>query len=172
MNRLCCRLAWALCMAWGSSTLAEYPVKPVRIPYKGSTPAIMAALSGQVDFVINSPPAIMELARAQKLRVLAITSGKRTPHVPNVPTFIEAGIPDFDAAVWLGVLAPASTPPDVIRKIYDDTVKVLGSPALVERFGAEGFEVITTQPEEFGAYLRSEVKIWGELIKQARIKFE
>lgn len=144
----------------------------VHIPYKGSTPGIMAAVSGQVDFVINSPPAIMELARAQKLRVLAISSGKRTPHVPNVPTFMEAGIPDFDAQVWLGLLAPAATPSDVVRKIHDDTVKVLSSPALVERFGAEGFEVVTKQPEEFGAYIRAEVKTWGEVIKQAGIKFE
>ena len=144
----------------------------VHIPYKGSTPGIMAAVSGQVDFVINSPPAIMELARAQKLRVLAISSGKRTPHVPNVPTFMEAGIPDFDASVWLGLLAPAGTASDIVRKIYDDTVKVLGSPALVERFGAEGFDVVTKSPDEFGTYIRAEVKTWGEVVRQAGIKFE
>jgi len=147
-------------------------IEVIHVPYKGSSPAILAAVSGQVDFVLTSPPTIKELVKAQKLRVLAITSGKRSPNLPNVPTFMEAGVPEFDASVWLGLLAPASTPPDIIKKIHDDTVRVLNLPALIDRFGAEGFETSSMQPEEFGAYLRNEIKVWVEVVKQAKIKFE
>lgn len=142
------------------------------VPYKGSSPAIVGVLSGQVDFVLDSAPGVMEQVKAQKLRALAVSSGKRAQNMPNLPTFMEAGVRDFDVSVWFGLLAPAGTPPDIIAKIHDDTLKALASPTLIERFKSESLEIITMQPDQFGAYLRSEISKWRDVIKQANIKFE
>lgn len=142
------------------------------VPYKGSSPAIVGVLGGQVDMVLSSASGVLVQVRAQKLRALAVTSSKRAQILPNVPTVAEAGVRDFDVSVWSGLLAPAGTPPDIIAKIHDDTLKALASPALIERFKSESLEIITMQPDEFGAYLRSEIAKWRDVIKQANIRFE
>ena len=165
----------------GNGTLSHLALELLRsrsgiqvtvVPYKGSNPAVLGVLSGQVDFTLDTPPGLMEQVRAQKLRALAVTSARRAPSIPEVPTFIEGGVRDFDVSVWFGLLAPAGTPPDIIGKIHADTVKALATPALVERFKAESLEIVTMQPDEFGAYLRSEIAKWREVIRQANIKFD
>ena len=142
------------------------------VHYKGSNPALSAALSGEIDFVLDTPAAVMQHVGTQKLRALAVTTAKRSDSAPGVPSMIEAGVRDFDVSVWFGLLAPAATPPDVLRKIHDDVVAVLSSPAMVERLKANGLEVVTTQPAEFAGYLRVEIAKWGELVKKADIKFD
>ena len=89
-----------------------------------------------------------------------------------MPTIAEAGVPDLDVSVWFGLLAPAGTPPEIVRKIHDDVVKVLATPALAERLATEGLEVVTMQPAEFGSFLRTEVAKWGDVVKQGNIKFD
>ena len=165
----------------GNGTLSHLALELLRsrsgiqvtvVPYKGSNPAVVGVLSGQVDFTLDTPPGLMEQVRAQKLRALAVTSSRRAPSMPEVPTFIEGGVRDFDVSVWFGLLAPAGTPPDIVGRIHADTVKALATPALVERFKAESLEIVTMQPDEFGAYLRSEIGKWREVIRQANIKFD
>jgi len=142
------------------------------VPYKGSSPAIVAVLSGQVDAVLDSAPGVMVHTRAKKLRALAVTSNQRAQNLPDIPTFAESGVRDYDVRVWFGLLAPAGTPRSVIARIHADTLKVLASPALVERLKAESLDIVTMQPDEFGAYLRSEIAKWRDVIKQANIRFE
>ena len=110
--------------------------------------------------------------RAKKLRALAVTSGQRAQNLPDIPTFAESGVRDYDVRVWFGLLAPAGTPRSVISRIHADTLKVLASPALVERLKAESLDIVTMQPDEFGAYLRSEIAKWRDVIRQANIRFE
>ncbi len=165
----------------GNGTLSHLALELLRtrtgiqvtvVPYKGSNPAVVGVLSGQVDFTLDTPSGLLEQVKAQKVRALAVTSSNRAQSMPDVPTFMEAGVREFDVTVWFGLLAPAGTPPDIVSKIHADTVKALASPALIERFKAESLDIVTMRPEEFGAYLRSEIGKWREVIKQANIKFE
>lgn len=142
------------------------------VAYKGSNPALIAALAGEIDFVIDTPAAVMQHVEAKKLRALAVMSSKRAESVPEVPSMTEAGVKDVDVVVWFGLLAPAGTPPDIVRKIQVDTAQVLASPEVVGRLRQNGLEVVTSQPEEFGSYLRSEVDKWAEVVKKANIKFD
>ena len=142
------------------------------IPFKGSNPALIAALGGQVDFVLDTPAAVGQHVKTQRLRALAVSSARRVSSLPSVPTIGEAGVPDLDVSVWFALLAPAGTPPEIVRKIHDDVVKVLATPALAERLATEGLEVVTMQPAEFGSFLRTEVAKWGDVVKQGNIKFD
>ena len=107
-----------------------------------------------------------------ELAALGVTSVRRAPSMPDVPSIAEAGVRDFDVSVWFGLLAPVGTPPEVVRKIHYDVIKVLSTPALIDRLAAEGLEVVTMQSAEFGSYLRSEVAKWSAVVKQANIKFD
>jgi tripartite-type tricarboxylate transporter receptor subunit TctC len=142
------------------------------IAYKGSNPALIDALGGQVDFVLDTPAAVGQHVKTQKLRALAVTSARRAPSMPTVPTIAESGVPDFEVSIWFGLLAPAGTPPEIVRKIHADVVKVLATPALADRLNAEGLEPITMQPAEFGAMLRADVAKWGDVVRQGNIKFD
>lgn len=142
------------------------------VPYKGSNPALLDALSGQVDFVLDTPAAVGQHVKAQKLRALAVSSANRASSMPEVPTMAEAGVPDFDVTVWFGLMAPAGTPPEVIQKLHADVMKVLNTPALAERLGAAGLEVRTSSAAEFSTLLRREVGNWAKVIKEASIKFD
>lgn len=142
------------------------------VAYKGSNPALIDVLGGQVDFILDTPAAVGQHVKTQKLRALAVTSARRAPSMPTVPTIAEAGVPDFEVSVWFGLLAPAGTPPEIVRKIQADVVKVLATPPLADRLNAEGLEPVTMRPAEFGALLRSDVAKWGDVVRQGNIKFD
>ena len=142
------------------------------IHYKGSNPALTAVVAGEVDFVLDTPAAVMQHVNAQKLRALAVSTAKRSASAPDVASMADAGVRDVDVSVWFGLLAPAGTPPDIVKKIRDDVVAALSEPAMVEKLKANGLEVVTSQPAEFAAYLRTEIVKWGELVRKADIKFD
>lgn len=151
---------------------ARTGIEAAVVHYKGSNPALTAALSGEVDFVLDTPAAVMQHVDAQKLRALALSTGKRSASAPSVPSMMEAGVRDFDVSVWFGLLAPAGTPSDVVRKIHADVVAVLATPEMIERLKKNGLEVVTTQPAEFAGYLRIEVAKWADVVKKANISFD
>ena len=142
------------------------------VAYKGSNPALIAALAGEIDFVIDTPAAVMQHVNAKKLRALAVMSAKRAESVPEVPSMTEAGVKDVDVVVWFGLLAPAGTPAEIVRKIQADAATVLSSPEVAGRLRQNGLEVVTSPPGEFAGYLRSEVDKWTDVVKKANIKFD
>ena len=101
-----------------------------------------------------------------------MTTAKRAPIMPGVPTIGESGVNDFEVSVWFGLMAPTGTPAEIVRKVHADVVTVLALPAVAERLKTEGMEPVTMLPAEFATYLRSEVSKWAALVKQANIKFE
>jgi len=140
------------------------------VPYKGSAPAVPDLIAGQVQVMFDNTPNVLPHVRSGKLKALAVSSKARTPLAPEVPSVDEAGVPGYDVGVWFGVLTVAGTPPDVVRRLNQEMVKILTSPEVKERFGNIGVEVVAGTPEHFSAFLKSEVERWARVIKEANIK--
>ncbi len=142
------------------------------IPYKGSGQAIVDLLSGQVELNFESPPNVMSHAKAGKLRLLAITSAKRSPLLPDVPTLAEAGVPNAEMLQWFAVLGPAKMPPEITRKLNAEIAAILKMPDVVEKIASQGGEIIGGTPEEFAAFLPGDSASWGRLVKEANVKVD
>jgi len=142
------------------------------IPYKGGGPATADALAGQIPLAFNAAPASMTYLRASRLKGLGITSAKRHPLVPNVPTFIEAGVPDFTVAHWYGVLAPAGTPPAIIKTLHAEILKSLQLPDVKERFAALAIDTAAIGPQEFAKIIEADVKRWREVVTKSGLRIE
>jgi tripartite-type tricarboxylate transporter receptor subunit TctC len=140
-------------------------VDMLHIPYKGSSPAVSDLLGGQVNMMFDNMPSSLPHVKAGKLRALAVTSAKRSPAMPDLPTLAETGITGYDAAAWFGVLAPAGTPPDVIKKLNTEIVKVLNMPEVAARLSVQGAVPTTNTPEQFAAYIKSETAKWAKVVK-------
>jgi tripartite-type tricarboxylate transporter receptor subunit TctC len=146
-------------------TLAGFDA--VHVPYNGIGPATTALLSGQVDLALLTPPSSLPLMKSGKLRVLGMTGSRRSPLLPGIPTVAEAGYPGYEVNNWLGLLAPANTPADVIAKIHQETAKALKVPDLVERLAVGATEPVVSTPQQFAAFLQAEIIKWGKVIKQS-----
>jgi tripartite-type tricarboxylate transporter receptor subunit TctC len=114
----------------------------------------------------------LTLVKSGKIKALAVTSRKRSPALPELPSMAEAGVPNYDESTWNGLLAPARTPPAIIRKLNNELGELLKMPAVRERFTAEGAEPVATSPEAFAAIISSEVKKWAAVIREAGIRTE
>jgi tripartite-type tricarboxylate transporter receptor subunit TctC len=144
----------------------------VHVPYKGATPSLTDLLAGRVDFSIDSPSSHGPHVKAGKLRALASTAGERLAAFPDVPTMSEAGIAGYEYRAWIGLLAPAGTPTDVIRRLNGELVKALRSAAGKEWFAAQGGSAVGDTPEAFAAFIREEHDRWAKVIREAGIKAE
>ncbi len=144
----------------------------VHVPYKGGGPAISALLGGQVQLHFASMLPAMPHLKTGKLKALAVTSAKRTSLAPDLPTVSESGLPGYEHTGWAGMLAPARTPPAIIRQLYSAVTAVLKIPATRERFMADGSEPGGISPEEFAAMIKNEVPKWAKVIRLAGIKPE
>lgn len=142
------------------------------IPYKGSAPAVMALLAGDIDVLFDNLPNVYPNISAGKLKGLAATGPNRAPLLPDVPTVAEAGVAGYEVSVWFGMQAPAGTPPEIIKKVNAGMVQMLKEPAVIESFGKQGVEVVASTPEEFKAQVHSEVEKWTGVIERAGIKIE
>jgi len=142
------------------------------IPYKGSGQAIVDLLSGQVDLNFESPPNTLQHIAVGKLKALGITSTKRSPLLPNVPTIAEQGVPGYEMGQWFGVFAPAGMPKELTNKLANEIIAIIKSPEVVEKINQQGGDVIATGPEPFAAFLRKDTAHWSKLIKEANIKVE
>ena len=140
------------------------------VPYKGSGPALADLIGGQTQVMFANIPGTLQQVKAGKLRVLAVTNDKRSSALPDVPTIAEAGLPGYRAATWFGVLAPAGTPRDIVAKLNAEFAKALAAPELVEHLRSEGSDVVAGSPEQFRAFLKSEVDRWGPIVRAAGIK--
>jgi tripartite-type tricarboxylate transporter receptor subunit TctC len=144
----------------------------VHVPYKGAGPAIVDVLSGRIHLYFATMPAAMPHVKSGKLAPVAVTSARRSPALPDLPTIAQAGVPGYEASTWYGVLAPARTPPSVIARLHENIVKILAVPETRERLADQGFEPVGNSPEEFGAYIRSEIAKWSKVISDAGIRPE
>lgn len=145
-------------------------VKLVHIPYKGGGPAVVALISGQVPVGFATTPSVMPQVTSGKLRGLAVTSDRRLPLAPDLPTISEAGIAGYEASTWYGLLVPAATPVDIITLLHGTTVKVLALADLKKRLETSGFQAIGSTPQEYAAYTTSEIGKWSKVIKAAGIR--
>jgi len=143
----------------------------LHVPYKGSGPALTDLVDGRVDALFATPAAIMPFVRDKKLVALAVTGKRRTDSAPGVPTMVEEGIANYEVAVWFGLLGPGGTPPEILRKFHQDSVKVLGQADVVARLKGQGQDITTLGPDEFAAFLRSEISTWGGIVKAAGVTF-
>ena len=142
------------------------------VSYKGSNPAMLDALTGQVDFIVDTPAAIGQHVRAGKLRPLAATTARRAVAMPDVPTLAESGVPGIDVSVWFGLMAPAGTPPALVQKINADALKAFAASGIAAKLVVIGMEPFTSSPAEFAEVLKNDVAKWGQLVKAASIKFD
>ncbi len=147
-------------------------VKMVHVPYKGIAPAMTDLLGGQVQLMFGTVVALVPHIQAGKLRALAVTSRKRSPLLPDVPTIAESGLPDYQAGSWYGIEAPAGTPRPIIDKLNAVIVKALRQPDVVKRLAADGAEVVGSTPEEFGEHIKSEIARVGKVVRAAGIQAE
>jgi tripartite-type tricarboxylate transporter receptor subunit TctC len=139
--------------------------------YKGSGPAVTDLLGGQVQVLMDAPSVTMAHIKAGKLKALAVTGKARLASLPDVPTFEQAGL-SVDASGFQGVLAPAGTPPQAIARLSQALNAALAQPEVKERFSAAGLETVSSTPEEFGAFIRSEIAKWGRIAKEANIRLD
>jgi len=137
------------------------------IPYKGSPPALQDVVGGQVTMTFDNITTAWPLAKAGKLRALAVTTAKRSTVAPDVPTLAEAGLPGFEVGSWQGVFAPAGTPPEIVRRLNAEIVKILNLPDVREKLGGLGAEIVADSPEEFAALVRGEVVKWADVVKKS-----
>src|SRR5436305_1206702 len=141
----------------------------VHVPYKGSTGARTDILSGQIDMMFDSVPTMAPMIEAGRVKALG-TSGKvRSPILPNVPTIAEAGIPDYAATIWIGVMAPAGTPKAIVERLNGEINKILARPDIAESWRRQGTNTMVMSPQEFGTYIEWEIARWGKLIKANNI---
>ncbi len=147
-------------------------IKMVHVPYIGGAPAMLDAMTGVVDLNIGSPSQAIQQIKAGKLKALAYSGLKRSPLLPEVPTVSESLIPGFQAALWAGVLAPAKTPKELINKIQSDIKVAMSGPEIKDKMDKLGIEIISSSPEEFDQYLKSEFNKWSNVARQANIKSE
>jgi tripartite-type tricarboxylate transporter receptor subunit TctC len=147
-------------------------IRITHIPYKGGAPAMAEVISGQIDMLFSTLLQSHAQIEAGKLRPLAVTTSRRSPAAPQLPTMIEAGVPGFQVAGWYGVLAPAGTPPAIIAKLNKEIVRILHLPEVREHLAADGSEPVGSTPDEFAAHIKSEVSKWRQVIVEADIKPE
>jgi tripartite-type tricarboxylate transporter receptor subunit TctC len=147
-------------------------VDMTHVPYKGSAPAISDLIGGQVQVMFDNLPSSLPQIKAGKLRAIAVTSLKRSPALPDIPTIAESGLPGFEASSWFGILAPAGTPAPVIAKINADVNKWLQSAEGREQLLAQGAEVAGGTPEQFAAHIRAETDKWAKVVKASGAKVD
>jgi tripartite-type tricarboxylate transporter receptor subunit TctC len=140
-------------------------VDMLHIPYKGSAPAVTDLIAGQVQLMFDNLPSSIAQVKAGKLRPIAVTTLKRSPALPEVPTIAESGLPGYDASSWFGMHAPAGTPKDIISKIHGVVTKSLQTPDMIERLSTQGAQPVGNTPEEFTEFLRAEIAKWAKVVK-------
>jgi tripartite-type tricarboxylate transporter receptor subunit TctC len=140
------------------------------VPYRGSTALMPDLLANRVTMSFANIVNVLPLAREGKLRALAITSIKRSPLAPDLPTMAESGFPGFEAVPWFGLVAPVGTPKDVLEKLHTETVKTLAMPEVRKKFEELGLEPVGNTPAEFAAIIKKETPEWAAVIKDAGIK--
>jgi len=145
----------------------------VHVPFKGGGPAVQSVLAGDTQLSFATPPSVLPLVQAGRLKALAVTSRERTPLVPGVPGMAEAGLPDYAISFWYGFFVPAGTPAEAIRKLFNATDQALKNPDVNRTLAKEGTETSGSRsPEDFAAFIAEDAKLWARLVKYSGAKPE
>ena len=147
-------------------------VKITHVPYKGSAPAVTDLIGGHVSLMFDNMPSALPHAKAGKLRGIAVSTLKRSPVAPEIPTVAETGLPGFEVSVWFAVLAPAGTPREIVDRLNGILVKALRAPDVRERLASQGAEPIANTPEQFTAQMKTDLVKWAKVVKDANIKLD
>ena len=145
-------------------------IKLIEVPYRGSGPAAMDTLSGQIQLSVTDLAAALPHIKAGKLKAFAVTSPKRLSNLPDVPTMSESGLTGYDSTGWFGLVAPTGTPPQIIQRLHAEFTAALNDESIKSQMRQNGMEPIATSIEGFDSYIKSETQKWAKVIKQANIK--
>ncbi|KAF3997016.1 Bug family tripartite tricarboxylate transporter substrate binding protein [Glaciimonas immobilis] len=157
----------------GELLAAMAKAKMVHVPFKGNAPALMEVMAGRVDFMFYPVIGVADNVTAKRIKILAVGTAKKMALFPDAPTMSEVGFPGFEeTAPWVGMLAPAKTPPAVVNRLHDAMVKALAKPAVKAQLEKLGAVIVGDSPAEFSAYLKRDYSRWAHLIKVAQIKME
>ena len=139
----------------------------IHVPYKGSGPAIIGLLGGEVDFMFDSLSSSLPQIRAGKFRAIAMASARRSRVLPEVPTVAEQGVPGFDVSVWYSVLAAAGTPAPIVQRLHAEFVRAMRAPEVKEKIEGYGYDIVGMTPAETDAFIRAEIVRWGKVVKDS-----
>ncbi len=148
-------------------------VQMTHIPFRGGGPAIQSVIAGDTHLTFGTPPSVLPMVQAGRLRALAVSTRERTALVPGMPGMAEAGLPDYNIEFWYGLFVPTGTPPAIIKKIFDAATLAMQQPSVKAALAREGTDVTLSQsPEQFAAFLNEDAKFWVKLVKDAGVKLE
>jgi len=153
---------------WKSLTLTYM----IHIPYRGAVPALTDLMGGQIQLFFDAPTGLINQAKAGKIRLIGVAGDQRLPAVPDVPTFIEQGFAGFTGSTWAGMLAPAGTPPEIIKRMSDEIARIIKSDETRAKLEAMGTFPAGSTPQEFDAFIAAETTKWGRVIKTAGVKLD
>jgi len=156
----------------GELLKARAGIDIVHVPYRGAAPAMNDLIAGQIPMMFDNMPAIRPQVQGGTIRAIAVAGAARSPLFPELPTMAEAGVANFEASSWFGLVAPAKMPPDVTKLLVDGVTKVLKDPDMVKRLADVGAEPGTLSGDAFAAFLRTESEKWGQVVKTAGAKVE
>ena len=142
------------------------------VPYKGGGPAAVALMGGEIAMIFGEPATIVQHIKSGKMKAIAVTSGKRALALPNLPTVQESGFPGYDVTSWNGMLAPAGTPADIIRRLNTEFNRIIATPEMRKRMIDNGYEPVGGPPEKFGEFIRAEIAKWAPVVKAANIRVD
>lgn len=145
-------------------------VELVHVPYKGTAPAVNDLLGGHIPLMTSSMLATLPHVRAGRLRIIALTTARRSKAIPEVPTIAESGVPGYEATLWYGMLAPARTPDAIIKRVNSELATVLKHPEVVEKLSTQAVEPHHTSPDQFAALIRTELAKWSKVISASGVK--
>ena len=147
-------------------------VKTTHVPYKGGGPSMIALVGGEVSLAFATMPSAIGYVRSGRLRGIAVTTERRSPSTPELPTIAEAGVAGYEAGSWYGLSAPAGTPKEIVARLHAETIRVLGLVDVKDRLFNAGFEIVTSTPDRFAAFTRNEIQKWGKIVKSAGLKVD
>src|SRR4051812_6921088 len=156
----------------GELLKARAGIDIVHIPYRGAAPAMNDLIAGEMPMMFDNMPAVRPQVQGGKIRALAVAGAARSPLFPELPTMVEAGVTNFEASSWFGLVAPAKVPPDVTKALIEAVTKAMSEPDMVKRLADVGAEPGTLSGDAFGAFLRTEVDKWGEVVKTSGAKVD
>jgi tripartite-type tricarboxylate transporter receptor subunit TctC len=140
------------------------------IPYKGGAPAIIDLIGGRIQFMISGPPGVLPHIRAGRLKPIATTAAKRSPGLPDVPTFAESGLPGFDTYEWYGVFAPGRMPKAVLTKLSNEIARIIQLPEMSEKLAVQGAIPVGNSADEFARFVKGEMDQWGKIAQKIGLK--